>query len=129
MTIFLIFLILVSLINIGITIHWTIQADHDFNGAFKKYFNRQEDFKTDWKNILLSLVIPIMFNTFFIISMLNNSFISNLLALLIFNVISLLISYLFKQFQSNFGYVIVADYDYNSHKQIKVDSDENTEET
>lgn len=125
----IIFLIIIPLINAGITIYWAIQADHEFNEAFKKYYNRQEDYKLDWKNILLALVIPIMFNTFFIISMLNNSFISNLLALLIFNVISLLFSYLFKHFQSNFGYVIVADYDYNSHKQIKVDSDENAEET
>lgn len=126
--IFNILLVLVPLINVGITIHWAIQAEHKFNEPFKQYFNRQDDYKADWKYRLLSLVIPIMFNTFFIISMLTDSLSNNLVALLIFNAVSLLFSYFFKQFQSNFGYVIVADYDYKIHKQIKIESDENVDE-
>ena len=124
---FNILLVVIPLINISITIYWAILADHNFNEAFNQYFNRQVDYKIDWKNILMSLVIPVMFNAVFIVSMLTNSLISNTVALLIFNAISLVFSYLFKQFKSNFGYVIVADYDYNAHKQIKVDNDEEIE--
>ena len=127
-TLFNILLVVIPLVNIGITIHWAIQAEHEFNEPFKQYFNRQEDYKADWKYILLSLVIPIMFNGLFMISFFTNSLNNNLIALLIFNAISLIISYFFKQFQSNFGYVIVDDYDYNAHKQIKIDSDKNIKE-
>ena len=122
-TLFNILLILIPLVNISITIYWAIQADREFNEAFKQYYNRQEDYKLDWKYILMSLVIPIMFNTIFMISFFTNSLSNNLFALLIFNAISLVFSYFFKQFQSNFGYVLVDDYDHKIHKQIKVDND------
>lgn len=121
-------LVIVPLLNVGITIYWAVQAQYEFNEPIKQYFNRQEDYKADWKYILLSLVIPVMFNTFAIIGIFTNSFSNNILGLLIFNVISLPFSYLFKQFQSNFGYVIVDDYDYKIHKQIKIESDENIDE-
>lgn len=121
-------LVIIPLLNIGITIYWAIKAEYEFNEPIKQYFNRQEDYKADWKYILSSLVIPVMFNTFAIIGIFTNSFSNNILGLLIFNVISLPFSYLFKQFQSNFGYVIVDDYDYKIHKQIKIESDENIDE-
>lgn len=121
--IFNILLLIIPLINVGITFYWAIQADCKFNEAFKQYYNRQEDYKLDWKYILMSLVIPIMFNTIFMISFFTNSLSNNLFALLIFNAISLVFSYFFKQFQSNFGYVLVDDYDHKIHKQIKVDND------
>lgn len=121
--IFNILLLIIPLINVGITFYWAIQADCEFNEAFKQYYNRQEDYKLDWKYILMSLVIPIMFNTIFMISFFTNSLSNNLFALLIFNAISLVFSYFFKQFQSNFGYVLVDDYNHKSHKQIKVDND------
>lgn len=120
-----ILLLIIPLINVGITFYWAIQADCEFNEAFKQYYNRQEDYKLDWKYILMSLVIPIMFNTIFMISFFTNSLSNNLFALLIFNAISLVFSYFFKQFQSNFGYVLVDDYDHKIHKQIKVDNDKN----
>lgn len=123
--IFNILLLIIPLINVGITLYWAIQADCEFNEAFKQYYNRQEDYKLDWKYILMSLVIPIMFNTIFMISFFTNSLSNNLFALLIFNAISLVFSYFFKQFQSNFGYVLVDDYDHKIHKQIKVDNDKN----
>lgn len=123
--IFNILLLIIPLINVGITFYWAIQADCEFNEAFKQYYNRQEDYKLDWKYILMSLVIPIMFNTIFMISFFTNSLSNNLFALLIFNAISLVFSYFFKQFQSNFGYVLVDDYDHKIHKQIKVDNDKN----
>ena len=121
--IFNILLLIIPLINVGITFYWAIQADCEFNEAFKQYYNRQEDYKLDWKYILMSLVIPIMFNTIFLISFFTNSLSNNLFALLIFNAISLVFSYFFKQFQSNFGYVLVDDYNHKIHKQIKVDND------
>lgn len=121
--IFNILLLIIPLINVGITFYWAIQADCEFNEAFKQYYNRQEDYKLDWKYILMSLVIPIMFNTIFMISFFTNSLSNNLFALLIFNAISLVFSYFFKQFQSNFGYVLVDDYNHKIHKQIKVDND------
>ncbi len=121
--IFNILLLIILLINVGITFYWAIQADCEFNEAFKQYYNRQEDYKLDWKYILMSLVIPIMFNTIFMISFFTNSLSNNLFALLIFNAISLVFSYFFKQFQSNFGYVLVDDYNHKIHKQIKVDND------
>lgn len=121
--IFNILLLIIPLINVGITFYWAIQADREFNEAFKQYYNRQEDYKLDWKYILMSLVIPIMFNTIFMISFFTNSLSNNLFALLIFNAISLVFSYFFKQFQSNFGYVLVDDYNHKIHKQIKVDND------
>lgn len=123
--IFNILLLIIPLINVGITFYWAIQADCEFNETFKQYYNRQEDYKLDWKYILMSLVIPIMFNTIFMISFFTNSLSNNLFALLIFNAISLVFSYFFKQFQSNFGYVLVDDYDHKIHKQIKVDNDKN----
>lgn len=121
--IFNILLLIIPLINVGITFYWAIQADCEFNEAFKQYYNRQDDYKLDWKYILMSLVIPIMFNTIFMISFFTNSLSNNLFALLIFNAISLVFSYFFKQFQSNFGYVLVDDYNHKIHKQIKVDND------
>lgn len=121
--IFNILLLIIPLINVGITFYWAIQADCEFNEAFKQYYNRQEDYKLDWKYILMSLVIPIMFNTIFMISFFTNSLSNNLFALLIFNAISLVFSYFFKQFQSNFGYVLVDDYNHKIHKQIRVDND------